>query len=60
MQVSQTERKRLVLISGPSGFDPSVVLFSQGIELREDDVLASVETEGNVEVKIFYRDDLAA
>jgi hypothetical protein len=53
MQGSTVDYKRLVLISGPSGFDAATALFAEGVELRDDDMLASIERPGNVEVQIF-------
>ena len=43
---------RIVVVSGPGGFDPAAALFAGGVEVREDDVLVAYERPGNVSIDI--------
>lgn len=45
-------RRRVITVSVPVGVDPALVLFSEGIEVRPEDDLYSVETSGNADVQI--------
>ena len=48
---------RVVVVSGPAGFDPAAALFSAGVHLRGEDRLVSVERPGNILVEVVEPDE---
>lgn len=47
--------QRLVVVSGPHGVDPSAALFSEGLTLRETDIVMTRQKRGNVRVDVWDR-----
>lgn len=46
------EQPRVIIVSGPPGFNPATALFVEGVQLLADDVLVTIERPGNVQVDI--------
>lgn len=46
------EQSRVIVISGPPGFNPATALFVEGVQLLSDDVLVTIERPGNVRVDV--------
>jgi hypothetical protein len=53
---AREETQKVVVVSGPKGFDPSAALFDRGIEISQDDVVVAIERPGNVSVEILEED----
>lgn len=47
------EERRVVVVSGPPGFDPAAALFSEGVILDETDVIVTRQRRGNVDVEVW-------
>lgn len=58
MQNDRTKPQKLIVISGPIGFDPAAALFAQGIEVGDGDLWSTIERPGNIEVRVFAREQL--
>ena len=43
---------RVVIVSGPQGFDMQAALFSQGVDIVSEDVVVAIERPGNVEIEV--------
>ena len=46
------EQSRVIVVSGPPGFNPAAALFVEGVQILSDDVLVTIERPGNVQVDI--------
>jgi hypothetical protein len=46
------EQPRVIVVSGPPGFNPATALFVEGVQVLSDDVLVTIERPGNVQVDI--------
>ena len=53
---SEADVARVVVVSGPPGFDPASVLFAEGVEVDENDTLVAIERPGNVSVEVLEED----
>lgn len=46
------DQPRVIVVSGPPGFNPATALFVEGVQVLPDDVLVTIERPGNVQVDI--------
>ncbi|WP_225421554.1 hypothetical protein [Sphingomonas parva] len=49
--------KRVVIVSGPQGFNAQDALFSEGVDVAEDDVLVTIERPGNIKVEVLEEEE---
>ena len=48
----ELEPSRIVIVSGPVGFDPGNALFAEGVHVGDDDLLVAIERPGNVSIEV--------
>jgi hypothetical protein len=46
------EQPRVIIVSGPPGFNPATALFVEAVQVLPDDVLVTIERPGNVQVDV--------
>jgi hypothetical protein len=56
MEAIQATDRRLIIVSAPKGSDPGEALFSEGVEVGDQDILLFIEKSGNVEIQVLEGD----